>query len=385
METGLEAYFNDRLDEAIRAFKAVLALDPSNELARKNLENAEHQQKIRLKALKTRERLNMNAAERAFDEGQWVEAQELLMDILSRVPDHPEALHLKNILRVKVEREIESTRSVSERWIELQGDLAYLNGDWKKAVLSWERVLELHPKRKDLLGRLEKARVHEKSQERLERLEGLAGEARGAQREGRFQKAQDLWLELLALDPENPLGKEGLSRARSAYQEISSAQRQKTIQTLQVRAIDAGAEGKRAEALELWREIVAMDPENVLARDHLPRLEGQVAVSNSSGGGDVLSRARAHIQEHRYVEAIEALERQLARSPGDGRTEDLLKEARERQKASVEVLYREGLGLYAKNLKNQAILKWQEVLRMDPEFVRAKQALVKTMQEVGER
>jgi tetratricopeptide (TPR) repeat protein len=389
MESALEAYFNDRFDESIGDYRKALEIDPNNEFAKKGLENAQLQKKRRLKKLQAQERKNMNAVEDSLANENWVEAHEGVMDVLSRVPDHPDALLLKDLIRVKVERELESCRPASARWSEIQGDLAYIQGDWEKAVYNWQRILDLHPKRTDLLSRLDRAKAHEAIQQRLDRIASLADLARVCQREGRFSDARDHWQELLGLDPDNLIAQEGLKRAQTALQEDWQTEREEKIQNLQVRAIDAMSDGKREESLRLWKEIIELDPNNVLARDHLQRnhipFGADAPPPGISRSQDSVSRAADYIRTQRYVEASELLERQLIRSPGDARAEEMLKEVRAKQTQSVDLLYKEGLGFYAKGLKHQAIQKWQEALRLNPDFVRAKQALVKTMQEVGDK
>ncbi|HMX42748.1 MAG TPA: hypothetical protein PKB12_03430 [Elusimicrobiota bacterium] len=388
MQDALEAYFDERYEDSVHLFEKVLAQDPKNGSAQKGLKNAQRQRAAQIQKIKEQERRNIFYVEDRLKEGNLVDAYERLRDVLSRVPDHPDALDLKVKLRAKAEKAMAKARPDSSDYHYATGVLAYMDGDWFKAADNWQRILDFNPDRLDLVAKVEKAKHNLAEEQRQERLRVLTEMAKTNFKEGRFAEAKANWEEILTLEPHNEAAKEGIKKAVKSAEDEVQAQRMEQIQNFQVQAIDAYSSGKFKESVRLWDQVLRLDPSNTLARDYMDRIRsgGSGPTPGGFSGGprapDDFVRAVGYLKENRFVEAIEALERYLARNPTDSKADALLKETKTRQKEQLDLLYKEGLTAYAQGMKNQAIQKWQEALRVDPDFVRAKQALVKTMQEV---
>ncbi|HNF58978.1 MAG TPA: hypothetical protein PLN89_05335, partial [Elusimicrobiota bacterium] len=104
MQDALEAYFDERYEDSVHLFAKVLAQDPKNGSAQKGLKNAQRQRAAQIQKIKEQERRNIFYVEDRLKEGNLVDAYERLRDVLSRVPDHPDALDLKVKLRAKAEK-----------------------------------------------------------------------------------------------------------------------------------------------------------------------------------------------------------------------------------------------------------------------------------------
>jgi hypothetical protein len=74
----------------------------------------------------------------------------------------------------------------------------------------------------------------------------------------------------------------------------------------------------------------------------------------------------------------------LDQNANDLKAQQLLDEARQNQRDLAESAYREALTAYSRGDRNESIRLMQESRRLDPEFARAKMALLKIMQEGNE-
>jgi tetratricopeptide (TPR) repeat protein len=100
--------------------------------------------------------------------------------------------------------------------------------------------------------------------------------------------------------------------------------------------------GDRKKALSLFNEALKLDPENRLARDYKDRILGldpsllDAQTLGPRDPGNNYAEAKKFIQENRFVEAIEVLERALKLNPNDLKADQLLADARGRQRELTE-------------------------------------------------
>lgn len=87
----------------------------------------------------------------------------------------------------------------------------------------------------------------------------------------------------------------------------------------------------------------------------------------------------------RLSEAIEYLERYTAKYPGDQKARTALDEAKVKQKSLADKAYQDGLLAYSQGDAQSAIAQWQTALRADPDYQRARQAIIKAMAEQKKR
>src|SRR5262249_30131589 len=123
---GLDAYFTDRWDAAVEAFRAVVARDRDHRDAEAKLAQARHHQ--RLAALST-------AGAAAVTERDWDRAVEQLEAVVSTDADYQDAAALleqarEERIRAKLRQEI--------------GDL-YRRGRWQAVVAAAERFRKREP------------------------------------------------------------------------------------------------------------------------------------------------------------------------------------------------------------------------------------------------
>jgi tetratricopeptide (TPR) repeat protein len=389
-QSALDAYFNGRYDESAHFFEQILAIDPKNEKAKQGLKNSQRKRAEQIRRDREQERKALYVAQAYLSQGKLIEAFDRGREILARVPNLPDAEKLLKKVRKKAEKNQRKAKPESSAFYEAQGDLAYMDGDWFKAVDSWEKVLVFNQDRADLMQRLADVKKKLAERQREERIQVTMDLARANVQQGLFAEALKVLDDVLRLDPTNAEARIMLNDARRSAAQAYKSKMEGQVQEINQKAMDAFSVGRRKEALGLFNKALEIDPENRLALDYQERILGlDPALLDSqrggrSGRGADFARATKLLEEENFVEAIEVLERYLVKAPNDLKGQQMLDEARLHQRELTERAYREGLTAYSRGDRGEAIRKLQDCRRLDPDFTRAKQALIKIMQEGNE-
>lgn len=387
LQSALDAYFNGRYDESVHFFEQILAVDPKNVKAKQGLKNAQRKREEQIRRDREQERKAIYVAEDYLSKGKLVEAYDRGREILARSPNLPDGLSLLKKIRGKAEKDLRKAKPDSSAFHEAQGNIAYMDGDWFKAADSWEKVLVFNADRADLMQKLADVKKKLAERQREERIQVRLDLARANVQQGLYADAIQVLNDVLQLDPTNADARMLLNDARRAGAQATQAKMEGQVQDINQKAMDAFTAGRRKEALALFQKTLEIDPGNRLANDYKDRILGldpsllDAQVLGSSGSGAEILKATRLLQEDRFVEGIEILERVLAKNPKEYKAQQLLDDARSRQRELTEKSYREALTAYSRGDRSEAIRKLQDCRRMDPDFSRAKQALIKIMQE----
>jgi tetratricopeptide (TPR) repeat protein len=384
LQEGLEAMMDERYEAAAAAFQNVLQYEPANVAAQRGLKTAQQKVQEGLERRRAGEKPALDAARRAMGRKDWAEAAARLGDVLARQGDHPEALALRRKISALMTKQMEKSRPQSGDWFYAQGVLSYMDGDWLKAVDSWDQVVAFDPDRAGLVENIERAKQNLQVREREEKIRFHNAVAFEGLKKGDYAEAIRQWEALLALDPGNLQAREGVAEARRAREAQALRDRQEEVQKLSEQAMDAYINREQKKSRALWNQVLALDPENGLAREYLKRMGG----GGSAGGAPSASgyeKAMDFLADNRYAEAIEYLERHTARNPGDQKARASLEDIRAKQKTLADKSYQDGLMAYSQGDVQGAITHWQTSLRTDPDYQRARQAIIKAMAEQRKR
>ncbi|MBK8576642.1 MAG: hypothetical protein IPN90_13520 [Elusimicrobia bacterium] len=390
LQSALDAYFNGRYDESVHFFEQLLEMDPKNVKAKQGLKNAQRKWDEQVLRDREQERKALYVAQGYLAKGKVVEAFDRCREILARAPNLPEAQELITKVRGKAEKSLRKAKPESSAYYEAQGDLAYMEGDWFKAADSWEKVLVFNKDRLDLMQRLEDTKKKLAERQREERIQVMLDLARANSQRGLFSDAVKVLGEVLQLDPTNAEARQLLNEARRSAAQQAQAKKDGQVQEINQKAMDAFSLGHRKDALALFHQVLKIDPDNRLAGEYRDRILGldptllDEPAPRRSGGAADLASATTLIQAEKFIEAIEIVERVLAQNPNDLKAQNLLDEARARQRELVEQSYREALTAYSRGDREECLRKLQDCRKIDPDFSRAKQALIKIMQEGNE-
>jgi tetratricopeptide (TPR) repeat protein len=390
LQSALDAYFSGRYEESVHFFEQILKVDPKNVRAKEGIKNAKRKRKEQIRQDREQERKAIFVAQDYLSKGKYVEAYDRGREILTRSPNLPDAVKIMKKARAKEEKIIRKANPDSSAFHEAQGDLAYMDGDWFKAVDSWGKVLVFNKDRADLMQRLDLAKKKLEEEQRAERIHVMLDLARAHMQRGFYPDAVTVLSDLLRLDPTNAEARLMLNEARRSATLAHQVQTDGRVQEINQKAMDAFSLGHRKKALSLFNEALKLDPENRLARDYKNRILGldpsllDAQTLAPKDPGKNYADAKKFIQENRFVEAIEVLERALKLNPNDLKADQLLADVRGRQRELREQSYRDALIAYSRGDRAGAIRKLEEARQIDPDFVKAKQALLKIMQEGNE-
>jgi TolA-binding protein len=370
----------------VRDFQGVLKLDKGNISAQKGLKGAMEKRREAVEKRRAQEGPALDGARKAVDRGDWAEAAERLEAVLGRQPDHPEALALREKIRSRMSKQLARSKPQSGDWYYAQGLLSYMDRDWLKAVDSWTQVVAFNPDQVGLVDKIEATKVKLKRQEQENKIQFLQSVAFESLRKSDYAEAIRSWEGLLALDPENVQAKEGIIEAKKALFEQKRRGRQEEVQRLTEQAMDAYIERNKTKSIALWNKVLELDPDSTLAREYLRRIGGSSGAGEATTGGPSgYEKAMRFMADGRLSEAIEYLERYAAKYPGDQKARAALDDAKAKQKALADKAYQDGLLAYSQGDAPGAITQWQSALRADPDYQRARQAIIKAMAEQKKR
>ncbi|MBL0057639.1 MAG: tetratricopeptide repeat protein [Elusimicrobia bacterium] len=386
LQGALDAYFDNRFEDSVQLFQKILEVDPKNDAARKGLKNAQRKRDEQVRRERDQERKALYAAQEFVAHGKLVEGYDRVGDVLARSPNLPDAVELLKKIRVKADGALRKAKPGSSAFFEAEGVLAYMDEDWFKTVDSWEKVLVFNKDRLDLSQKIASAKKRLAEQQRQERIRVHLDLGQGLIQQGLFPDAIRALDEVLRMDPTNAEARTALYEARRLGAQAHKEEVAGHVQELNRKAMDAFTSGRRKEALAIFEKVLSLDPGNLLATDYKNRILGlDLAIDapgpRAGGNGNVLGRAEEFFQNNRFQDGIEALERHLAQNPNDAKAQQLLDDGRNRQRQATDQAYREALTAYSRGDREGAMRKLQDCLRMNPDFTRAKQALVKIMQE----
>lgn len=395
MQDAMEAFLDERYDDAIQLFQQVLKEDKKNSIAQKGLVGAQKRKQAALKKQRDQVKPSLQAAMRHMAREEWVESSDRLRAVLRQEPENGKANSLQKTLYRRVTKLYAGAKPNTSDWFYLKGVLSYLDGDYFQAANTWEQVYTFNPDLISLVEYTDRARQHLEAQQRAEKIDTLQDTAWQALQAGRYEEAIKSWSDLLKIDKANLTAQEGIRQAQDGLAKALVKRRQEEAQNWSQQAMDFYLDGDNAKAAALWQKVLSVDPNNTVAKDYLPRAKGKKSrdytfsstsldpsPASPDEGNEDYQRAQDFVKEERYLEAIELLERHVRERPSDDRAASLLRDTRQTQNDTADKLYREGLELYAQGDTAAAVRHWQDVLKLHPEFQKARQALIKAMAEM---
>jgi tetratricopeptide (TPR) repeat protein len=235
-----------QINNAYRTYREVIELDPANETARQQMRLLQS----RIDAFVGEK---LQAANRAYDRGDYTQATELCQQILAVSPRQEEATALlQRIGQFNTKRADEFVRR----------GLDYFEArDWNRAVGEFDKALGFDPKNKMALQKREEALSQSGIQQLLE-------QAQVYYNQSQFLQAIEFYRRILERDPAHPA-----ARAR-----LNECQRQLNLQVekyfergLRLYAVD-DYEG----AIREWDKVLNIDPTHKQSLDYKQRARQQL-------------------------------------------------------------------------------------------------------------
>jgi tetratricopeptide (TPR) repeat protein len=306
---GRKLYDERRLDEAAEEYSQALAIYPGFVKARQALAvvKREKSREFVLKAIKpTAQRDVVGEAHRLYAMGQelehkgkWVDAAFAYKSALGIMPRFREAeTAMKRVQSLVKARGGAAAPAAEEESVEtpalgevvashktaktgketaapdesvvhaiqkhmLAGTQALDHNDYQEAIREFELILEFDPEHKQAKYKLDLAR-----KKLAEEIDAAKERAQGAKESGdKLEEAKALRT-VLVLDPSN-------KNARQAFKE-ARAQSQKEIEELYKQGVTAYAQGRYADAVQIWNEVLDLDPEHAKAKESIAKAREKI-------------------------------------------------------------------------------------------------------------
>ncbi len=295
IDAGMVAYAEGRFDIAISKFEEVLALDPKNDLAKKQISLAKD-----AKSIEEEEKVDANSP----------------------------YYGLVNVL----------TSS---------GKQLYEAGNYMESRKKWERILQLFPKNKAAtIYMLKCLKENPKEFERFSK--SLVEEGRDLLKTKNFIRAKSKFELVKSIYPDYP-GIGNLLRAASAGEVVRPIEKGATAGAINAKYnlglayYRKGGEGNIKKALQEFRWVYAMDPNNINALVNINKIESILRVSRGEGEG---AGKIALTDEQRRM---------------------------------VRQYYYKGISYYANNKFDKAIQEWRKVLAIDRNHENARNNIKKCL------
>lgn len=243
--------------QALAELKAVLEMDPDNEIAKKFMEGVRANYQKTVEALIVDAEAHLNA-KRLQEASAQIERAKVLDPENERI-------------QVVVQRIEEESRKLEElkrkgRAKELlqKALLAEEKGNWEAALPYLVEAQKLDPQNAEIAQA--KARIA------LQRVPQLYEEAKELARQGKNEKALRKYEEILAASP----GEGEAKRLAEEMRKAVAAQRREEAQGLNKKALELYSQGKLEEAAKKWEEALALSPDLEAARLNLERVKKEL-------------------------------------------------------------------------------------------------------------
>jgi len=268
-------------------------------------------------------------AVKLYEDGDYFGALGEWQKVLGFDPENPEALRWVDQIAAKIQ-------SVQEDAIKDKELLALINehmdlgvefltkGHYERAISEWNKVLEFdpaNPTAKEYLAKTQTLLAEE--------ISTRVAEATRLESEKKYGDALSKWREVLQLDPEH-------SQARSGVERV-------TVKIEEAHRINLGFEyftsGDFDRAASEFKAALALNPENTTAVEYLRRSVGRRSLIEIAGDREVWRlylKGIEHFTNGEYEEAIEVWEEVLRLDPQNENAVRNIEEARLRLRKGTE-------------------------------------------------
>ncbi|MCZ7398569.1 MAG: ATP-dependent DNA helicase [Candidatus Methanoperedens sp.] len=196
----------------------------------------------------------------------------------------------------------------------------------------------------------------------------------------RYTEAIKIWEQVLILDKENKEAKDGINKAEEA-------ERIEKINKFNEEAKKLFDNGRYAEAIKIWEQVLILDSENNEAKDGIIKAKKAERIEKIDKFNE---EAKELFDYRRYAEAIKIWEQVLILDPENKEAKEGIKKANEEITKAIEEEHKKQINQLNEEAKeldnngkwNEAISRWEEVLKIDPDNKCAKEGIEKAKEKI---
>lgn len=341
--SAIDLYRAGKYAEAAEYFERILALDADYRNARNYLAEAkaqlqEAQQEDQRRAARSTLDQYLEQGKRAYAAKDYASARQAFEEVLALQADHAQARdYLSRIAKAETkEAEAAQAEQVDQLWTQVRD--ARRAGEYEKVIRLCDEILKIDPQHRGALSEKDRAQREIASRQREAeeaRIDALMTQAAEAARQDDFEKAIDLYNQVLRDDPENRKAQSGLAKTREQARRSAQESRQARIDSLVDGARRASRAGDDARALQLYEQALEMDPDNRRARSGKESVEQDMARAAERARQQQvkqqIEQADALLAQDAYDQAVAAYEKALELDPQNRSAIRGIQRARDRQ------------------------------------------------------
>jgi len=360
---GMNLYQEKKYEEAGFKFRNLLDISPGNIKAQEGLMMAQQ-------AMET-ERLNrllgklMEEGLTHYQSGNWLKAEQAFQQILTLKPDHAEAQNYQEQIRIRLHNE-KIKQLLSE------AKIFYQEEKLEDARVKFHQVLELDPAQEEAKQYLQKVEESERLRRHQELVARFYEEGEALYNRGEYELAQIKYRQVLDLESSHAGAQARLAELLLRQVELLLRQGEEYL-----------AAGRSGEAEVRFREVLEMMPDEVRAQEYLQKIEEserlrrhqELVVRFYEEGEALYNRGEYELAQIKYRQVLDL------ESGHTGAQARLVEVQRELLLRQVELLLKDGISYYQNGKKEEAEVKFHNVLELNPENVEAKGYLQKIGQE----
>lgn len=367
LELAKKQVSNREFGKAISTLRDVLNLNPDNQEARELITRTKNQ------VAQDADRIYSQAQE-LFRQNRHQESLAQCEQAMNLDPEHKPTLALKkeneNILGTTLDKEKLAQQKKEEAEALFNAGLeSFKNRNWSEAINNFEKSHKLieNPEVKTYLDKaknqLTQARRDEKNQKEAEVHLKLGQDLEAKKR---IKEAINEYQTAVNLNPASTEAQESLNRARAAYDSI--------INTPLENGKAALREGKLSEAIKNFKEVLAIDSSNEIARQFLEKSQSLVQdniklnlkLGKEAYAGADYAKALEHFRE---VLKLDESSKEAASGAGN---------SRKQLEAIIKERFNAGVDQFNRKKYMQAMSEFEAALKLDSEYTPAREWLDKT-------
>ncbi len=339
-QRGVQAFEEQRYEQARRAFQAVLAVRKDHEKAREYMQRVENyfakqSEELFLRGLGYYSQKNYDMAIASFTEAlNYNRNNDEARDYLEKARQEKDIrTHLSDSLMIQAEEMVRQK-------------------DYVAAYNLYEKVLEVDPFHREAQKALRKLKPVLKRY-----VDGYIREGKTAFRKGNLEQARQAFRNALRIDPSRRDARRYLARIEKEGKERIEAKYREGMRYFEAR--------DWARAIDAFEAVLTMDSQHRAARKMLREAYSQ------SSFEEHLQQAEQKFRAGQYLEAMELFTQLLERDSSNTYIQSRLEDCQRELNKLVEQYFNQGISYYTAERYSDAIREWDKALKLNPNHTQA--------------
>lgn len=355
---------------AIQAYRDVLNVNPENKEAQVEIENLKKQTEKDVK--------NYYNEALAFNKiGRYKESLAKVNTALALNPEHKPSLELK----AKNELQLKDVFAAEDRELQRQANAKaffeeglgfYRDEKWDDAIASFQKSLNVVTDNTNVMQYLESARKNQKESKSVgERKKDAEAYFKNGLAHYQNKKLKLALVEFERAVNTYPDYKEAQQYLEKVQQEYSSQ-----IDTPLEAGKTALRDNRLGDAIQDFRKVLEIDPENAVAKEFLNRalslVKDSITLYNNQGD--------TFYKQNKFAEALREYRQTLLLDPGNAVAKSGIEKCRTRLKDQTDQNMKLGIDQYNAKEYVKSIESFNKVLEIDPDYQTAKEYIARAQE-----